>query len=306
MSLHSGRSVVFLEEMGVGPLWRLRHGAVELDAPVVEPVASVVDAVAVVAVVAEVVEVAEAVAVQSVATPEPEPVAAAIVEAPAALADDASTAWFDDAPAPPPLAPVSAAAIAAMDWLELKSAAAKCTRCELCRGRKGSVFGRGDQHAEWLVVGSAPNRTDERDTRPLTGEAGQLLDNMLLAIGLQPDANVYVTNLVKCRPVDASGAERVPTEQEVAACRPYLEREIALTRGRTMLTLGQAAAAGLMSSPAPARGKVRHLGAVAVIATYHPDDMMGKAAPKARAWGDLCLARNTHAASHAATNADPG
>lgn len=288
------RSALFLEEMGVGPLWRLRHGAAEAEAlPEVADVTDVAEMVAEPApevIVAKAEPIAAAI-VLPVAAPVPPPVVAAAKPATA----DASTAWFDDAPTPPPLAPVSAEEIAAMDWNALKTAAARCTRCELGRTRKSSVFGRGEQRATWMVLGSGPNRADEKEIRPVSGDAGKLLANMLLAIGLKADAEVYVTNLVKCRPVDTSGAERLPTADEASACRPYLERELALTGARTMLTLGQAAATGLALDEAAARGKVRQLGAVAVIATYHPDELMASPAAKARAWGDLCLARTTHA-----------
>uniref|UniRef100_UPI00293D98E1 uracil-DNA glycosylase n=1 Tax=Janthinobacterium sp. TaxID=1871054 RepID=UPI00293D98E1 len=210
--------------------------------------------------------------------------------------DAASMAWFDDAPMPAPPAPVSDEAIAALDWNGLKTAISTCTRCALSVGRKGVVFGRGDREADWILVGSGPSRADERDAQALSGPAGKLLDNMLLAIGVQAEANVYVTNLVKCRPSGADGAERAPSAEESAACRPYLERELALTRGRIVLTLGQAAAAGLIRSPAAARGSVRRLGEIPVIATYHPQDMLAQPDSKARAWGDLCLAKRSHAA----------
>ncbi|MEC5162139.1 MULTISPECIES: uracil-DNA glycosylase [unclassified Janthinobacterium] len=287
MNQSTGRSAVFLEEMGVGALWRLRQPVAGLpDAELAAPAESESDAVDVAA--PAVAAVAAAAAAVPAATPA-RPVAAA--------PPDGSTAWFDDAPAPPPPVPVSDQAIAAMDWNELKTAIAKCTRCQLGSSRKGVVFGRGDRNADWLVVGSGPNRADERDAQALSGAAGKLLDNMLLAIGLQADSNVYVTNLVKCRPGAADGAERAPTAEENAACRPFLERELALTGGRIILTIGQAAAGGLIRSPAAARGTVRRLGGIPVVATYHPEDMLRQSDTKAKAWGDLCLAKRTHAAA---------
>ncbi len=279
MNQSTGRSAVFLEEMGVGALWRLR-----------QPVAGVPDA--------ELAAPAEPDAVY-LAAPSAAVVPAAMAAPPArpaaAAPPDDSNAWFDDAPMPPPPVPVSDQAIAAMDWNELKTAVAKCTRCQLSGSRKGVVFGRGDRNADWLVVGSGPNRADERDAQAVSGAGGKLLDNMLLAIGLQADSNVYVTNLVKCRPSAADGAERAPTDEENAACRPFLERELALTGGRIILTIGQAAASGLIRSPAAARGSVRRLGAIPVVATYHPEDMLRQGDTKAKAWGDLCLARRTYA-----------
>ena len=223
--------------------------------------------------------------------PEPEPVAVAVTEG-------SSTAWFDDAPAPPPAKQVTDAEIAAMDWEGLSAAVAKCARCDLCKTRKGVVMGRGDRQAEWLMVASSPSRGEEREGRALGGEQGLLLDNMLKAMQLDAGKNVYITHLLKCRPLDDSGQERLPTDAESAACRPYFERELALLQPRTIVTLGQMAAAGIIAGEKPVRGKVRQLGSAAVVATFHPDlllqDETGKA--KARAWADLCLATGTHAA----------
>ncbi|HEV7816440.1 MAG TPA: uracil-DNA glycosylase [Janthinobacterium sp.] len=264
----SGRSAVFLQEMGVGPLWRLRHAAppeatAETDGDAQDAPPAPFDA-----------------PVMPAALPDP---------------DETSTAWFDDAPAPAAPVPVSAAAIAAMDWAQLKAAAARCTRCALSRSRKSVVFGRGDKAAAWLVVGAAPGRADEKEGRAISGEAGKLLDNMLLAAGRGTDKDVYVTNLVKCRPQGPDGAERAPAPEEMAACRPYLERELALTQGRTIVTLGQAALKGLLGGAAPAsRGTLHRLGQVAVAATYHPEDLLRQGDNKARAWADLCLANSAH------------
>ena len=283
------RSAVFLDEMGVGPLWRLRQETVQ---PVAEEI------------------VMQAPVALAEPEPEPEPVAGmappVVLAAPAiapepepvAVTDDSSTAWFDDAPAPPPAKQVTDAEIAAMDWDALSAAVAKCTRCDLCKTRKGVVMGRGDRQAEWLMVASSPSRGEEREGRALGGEQGLLLDNMLKAMQLDAGKNVYITHLLKCRPLDDSGQERLPTEAESAACRPYFERELALLQPRTIVTLGQMAAAGIIAGEKPLRGKVRQLGNAAVVATFHPDlllqDETGKA--KARAWADLCLATGTHAA----------
>ena len=203
-------------------------------------------------------------------------------------ADD-SMAWFDDAPAPARPAPVSDEAIAMMDWPALKTAIATCTRCDLCATRRGVVPGRGAVDAQWMAIGAGPSRLDEKESRAITGDAGQLLDNMLKAIALTSERDVYITNLVKCRPSSADGADRAPTPDEAAACRPYLERELALTGAAMLVTLGQAAAKGLLG--AAARGKVLRRGELPVVATYHPDDLLRRPEDKAKAWGDLCLAR---------------
>lgn len=180
---------------------------------------------------------------------------------------------------------VSTAAIARMDRAALQAAVQSCTRCTLCRERGAAVPGRGADSAPWLVLATAPNADDEAQGRPLAGAPGQLLDNMLKAINVAPQAQAYVTTLVKCRPQ----GDRAPTAEELAACRPYLERELALAGSRAVITLGHTAAKGLLG--AAARGKVLRLEQIPVVATYHPADLLRKPEDKARAWADLCLAR---------------
>ncbi|MRW86589.1 uracil-DNA glycosylase, partial [Pseudoduganella sp. FT26W] len=238
-------------------------------------------------------------AAQRPAAPAPAPQARSSARAAAAddvAAPDAeSTAWFDDAPAPSRPAPVSDEAIAAMDWTALKAAVSTCTRCTLCETRRAAVNGRGADNASWIAIGTAPSRLDEKEAQAIAVEAGQLLDNMLKAIELKPEADVYVTNLIKCRPANPDGTDRAPTAEEFLACRPYLDRELALTGAQMAMTFGQLAAKGLMMGPA-ARGKVMRYGAgnLPVVATYHPDDLLRKPEDKAKAWGDLCLAKASH------------
>lgn len=207
--------------------------------------------------------------------------------------------WFDDAPLPSfdaafddidgetePDRGISDAAIARMDRAALQAAVQSCTRCTLCRERRAAVPGRGPDSAPWLVLATAPNGDDEAQQRPLAGAPGQLLDNMLKAIQVAPDADAYVTTLVKCRPQ----GDRAPSAEELAACRPYLERELVLAGSRAVITLGHTAAKGLLG--AAARGKVLRLEQIPVVATYHPADLLRKPDDKARAWADLCLARS--------------
>lgn len=295
------RSAVFLDEMGVGPLWRLRQGAVpeavdgvvapvERDVVVAAPVAETAEAVIEVAA-----ELVAEVVVEAAAEVQAEvPVAVAATPVPAAASDD--TAWFDDAPPPPPARQLSDTDIAALDWEGLAAAVAKCARCDLCKTRKGVVMGRGDRQGDWLMLASSPSRLEEREGRALPGEQGKLLDNMLKAIEVDAGSDVYVTHLLKCRPLDEAGQERLPTEAESAACRPYFDRELALLQPRTIVTLGSMAAAGINPGEKPVRGTVRQLGSASLIATFHPEmllqDETGLA--KARAWADLCLAKSTH------------
>jgi DNA polymerase len=297
--------------MGVGAQWKLRHGAAQPESGPVEEAVAPLAAVAAPVVAAPVMEAPVAQPVQSPApviaervepmlpvavpqtpaTPPPrEPVVAE--EAEAVGPEDDSTAWFDDAPAPARSAPVNDEAIAAMDWPALKAAVSTCTRCTLCETRRNAVNGRGAGDASWIAIVAAPSRLDEKDNQPVTGEAGLLLDNMLKAISLKPDADVYVTQLVKCRPSNPDGSDRAPTVDELTACRPFLDRELELSGATMAMTFGQFAAKGLMMGPA-ARGKVMRYGAaeLPVVATYHPDDLLRKPEDKAKAWGDLCLAK---------------
>ena len=325
MSQTAARSAIFLEEMGVGAHWSLRNRpAASAPVDAVEPAderlaeADAEQSAFTQAVMRAVMErpvveqpvraqpvneqpVHEQPAAVAARAPMPEapPASAprvAPVTAPSApradMAADDSTAWFDEAPVPARAAPVSDEAIAAMDWAQLRSAVATCTRCQLCATRRNAVNGRGATDASWIALAAGPSRLDEKDNQPVAGEAGQLLDNMLKAIALKPDADVYVTNLVKCRPAAGDGADRPPTVDELTACRPYLHRELQLTGASMAMTFGQHAAKGLMMGPA-ARGKVMRYGdaGLPVVATYHPDDLLRRPEDKAKAWGDLCLAK---------------
>ena len=301
MTQSPGRTAVFLGEMGIGPIWSLRCGAPAGRAEPAEPVVPSLSGEQAPSA-AQPVPLRPPASLPDAGAGDAPPAsfdeAALPVPLPPAPAGDASTAWFDNAPPPLRPAPVSDGALALMDWAELKAAAASCTRCDLCQGRKRSVFGRGPAAAGWMVVGSGPGRADEKEGLPVSGDAGTLLNNMLQAIGLTPARDVYVTNLVKCRAHDGAGADRAPSEQQVAACRPYLERELALTQAQIILTLGQPALKGLLGKGV--RGTVHRLGATPVVATAHPEALLRQGGEKEKAWADLCLARKTLGA-HAAT-----
>ncbi len=305
MSQTIARSTVFLDEMGVGVQWKLRNPPVSEAAAVDDDLAEEPVAVAAEAPPAPPpVPVAMPTPAPAL-TPTPVPVAAAAPaaapsfapespaeEEPLAMADEDSTAWFDEAPVPARAEPVDDGAIAVMDWAALKTAVSTCTRCALCDTRRNAVNGRGAADASWIAIAAAPSRLDEKENQAIAGEAGQLLDNMLKAIALKPEADVYVTNLIKCRPSNPDGADRAPSGEELLACRPFLERELALTGATMAMTFGQYAAKGMMMGPA-ARGQVMRYGAaqLPVVATYHPDDLLRKPEDKAKAWGDLCLAK---------------
>ena len=187
-----------------------------------------------------------------------------------------------------------------MDWDELRTAIAECTRCGGCKDGRKPVFGAGAVTATWFVAAGATSAADEQAGVPLAGDAGKLFDNMLAAVGLSRQRDVYVTSLVKCRPASANGGDRAPSADEAAACRPFVERELALSGAKTVLTLGQIAANGLLGKPlqeplAGARGSVHTLGGIPLVATLHPGELLRRGADKPVAWADLCRAKAAHA-----------
>jgi uracil-DNA glycosylase len=181
-------------------------------------------------------------------------------------------------------------------WQQLTDDVAACTRCELHRTRTRPVLGVGDRHAQWLVVGEAPGAEEDRQGEPFVGRAGQLLDAMLRAIGLARGENVYIANVLKSRPP----GNRDPSAQEVAACLPYLERQIELIRPRLILAVGRIAMQNLLAtqgSLAGMRGRVHEFGGLKtpLIVTYHPAYLLRKPEDKRKAWEDLKFARSVFA-----------
>ncbi|ABF08280.1 uracil-DNA glycosylase [Cupriavidus metallidurans] len=201
-----------------------------------------------------------------------------------------------EVPVPIALAPVQdgrEALIATMDWPVLADSVAGCTACGLCSTRTNTVFGVGDQQAEWMLVGEAPGENEDLQGEPFVGQAGKLLDNMLGALGLARGRNVYIANVLKCRPP----GNRNPEPGEVAQCEPYLKRQIALIKPKVIVVLGRFAAQSLLRSTTPIgklRGAVHSYEGIPVVVTYHPAYLLRTLTDKARAWEDLCLAREVH------------
>ena len=180
--------------------------------------------------------------------------------------------------------------IEAMDWAALQAGVSTCQACQLCQGRKNTVFGTGDLQADWLIVGEAPGEEEDRQGEPFVGASGLLLDNMLRALQLDRAKGVYITNVLKCRPP----ANRNPQAAEVAECAPWLQRQIELLRPRIILALGRFAVQSLLQTDEPIgklRGQRHSYHGVPVIVSYHPDYLLRNLPEKARAWADLCLAR---------------
>jgi uracil-DNA glycosylase len=182
--------------------------------------------------------------------------------------------------------------IAALEWPEFATDVAACTACGLCRTRNKAVPGVGDVHAQWLFVGEAPGAEEDARGEPFVGQAGRLLDNMLAALGMKRGKNVYIANVLKCRPP----GNRTPSPLEVESCRPYLDRQIALIRPTLIVALGKSAATTLLNvdaTIASLRGRVHRYQGVPLIVTYHPAYLLRNLPDKAKAWEDLCLARST-------------
>ena len=230
------------------------------------------------------------------------PTAGAPASAPVAVAAPGSAR----PPAAPPALPTVARAeartvartdTAALGWPELRTAVAGCTACALCERRTQTVFGVGHERAHWMVVGEAPGEQEDRQGEPFVGKSGQLLDNMLRAIGLArsdgpAETQVYIANSVKCRPP----GNRNPAPEELAACEGFLIRQVQLVQPKIILAMGRFAVQSLLRSTEPIgrlRGKVHRYQGVPLIVTYHPADLLRNLDEKARAWDDLCLAVET-------------
>jgi DNA polymerase len=206
--------------------------------------------------------------------------------------------WFDDLPSQPPgetpLVPVprQTPSVQALDWDALSERVAACESCRLCEKRTNTVFGVGDRNADWMLIGEAPGENEDRQGEPFVGQAGKLLDNMLSSLALARDTNVYIANVIKCRPP----GNRNPEPDEVARCEPYLQRQVALVKPKLIIALGRFAAQSLLKTDASIsslRGRVHAYEGVPVIVTYHPAYLLRSLPDKAKAWTDLCLARDT-------------
>jgi len=220
--------------------------------------------------------------------------------APVALAEAPVRVRGPAPAAPTPAAPMVRAVpaareripgIAGMEWGALQQAVAACQACKLCEGRRNTVFGVGDPHPEWLVVGEAPGENEDLQGEPFVGQAGKLLDNMLGAMGMGRHDKVYIANVLKCRPP----GNRNPEPDEIAQCEPFLRRQVELLRPRIILAMGRFAVQTLLGTTEPIgrlRGRVHRYNDVPVVVTYHPAYLLRNLPDKAKAWADLVLAQS--------------
>lgn len=181
--------------------------------------------------------------------------------------------------------------LAEIDWPELKQKVAACEFCTLRAGCSHTVFGTGDEHADWMFIGEAPGAEEDASGEPFMGHSGRLLDNMLLAIKLRRD-QVYIANVIKCRPAD----DRHPHVGEIAACLPYLKRQIDLLKPKMIVALGRTAASALLETDATIaslRGVLHDYKGIPLLVTFHPAYLLRSPMEKAKVWQDLCIAVNS-------------
>ena len=203
---------------------------------------------------------------------------------------------------------VPGTALDGLGWPELKQRVHDCTACKLRAGCTQTVFGVGDENADWLFVGEGPGAEEDALGEPFVGQAGKLLDNMLLAIKLKRGNNVYIANVVKCRPP----GNRAPQADEISQCLPFLQRQIELMKPKLIVALGKVASNALLMEPlanrlsdttttakslvmgreatlASLRGKLHDYHGIPLIVTYHPAYLLRSPTEKSKAWQDLCL-----------------
>ena len=258
-----------LAEMGIAPLWVRRE---VVDPAAVEAADGSLPA-----------EISEAVPElpQRAGLPD-----APLSETPSSVASEAPQALGEDSG--------RAARLSRLDWPELVAEIKDCRACGLCERRTQAVPGVGDLNADWLFIGEGPGAEEAERGEPFVGQAGRLLDAMLAAINLARGENVYIANAVKCRPPN----NRTPEAGEMALCRPFLTRQIALIQPRLIVLLGRAAVQSVLggdASLASLRGKTLYYRAdgleIPVLVTYHPAYLLRTLPDKAKAWEDLCRAR---------------
>ena len=224
------------------------------------------------------------------------------MEAPAAVARPTAPAGRPAArpdkpavhtPLPATVDPARIEHIARMEWPELKETVAGCTACGLCGSRKKTVFGVGDEVADWMIIGEAPGAEEDATGEPFVGQAGRLLDSMLAALQMKREVNIYIANVLKCRPP----GNRNPEPLEVAQCSPHLLRQVALIQPKLIILMGRFAAQTLLgtdASIASMRGRQYQYQGIPAIVTYHPAYLLRNLPDKSKAWQDLLFARKTY------------
>ena len=189
------------------------------------------------------------------------------------------------------LEPISSETFVPDSWEQLHKEVSNCQLCSLCTTRTQTVFGEGNQHADWLFIGEAPGQHEDEQGRPFIGDAGQLLTEMLRAMKLTRD-EIFIANILKCRPPK----NRDPHVDEIQQCRAYLQRQIALVQPKIIIAVGRIAAQTLLETTekiGKLRGNVYQFENVPLIAIYHPSYLLRSLTEKRKAWHDLQFALQT-------------
>jgi DNA polymerase len=177
-------------------------------------------------------------------------------------------------------------------WSDLRHEVAGCRACVLCETRTQTVFGVGSHQARWMLIGEAPGQNEDLQGEPFVGKAGQLLTEMLRAIGLKRE-EVYIANILKCRPP----LNRDPLAEEVAACHAFLQRQIQLLKPRMIVAVGRIAAQNLLKTEQPLsklRGRQHRLENIPLVVVHHPAYLLRALTEKAKAWDDLQFALSVY------------
>lgn len=262
------RQQQILAEIGIRPLWQLRSAAdaaIPVEAAPINPAPVEIPP-------AETLAVPEVVAARL-----PTPTAAiepASISSPTASADTVE--------------PISSPAIA--NWEDLHTQVAACQQCQLSRTRSNTVVGRGNRQARLLIIGEAPGEQEDLQGLPFVGKAGQLLENMLAAAGFDSARDVYICNLLKCRPP----GNRNPAQDEIVKCQRFLQWQIEAVNPELIVAVGRFAAQSLLQNQATLgslRGKQHHYGNYPVLVSFHPAYLLRSPGEKAKAWQDWCRVR---------------
>ncbi len=173
-------------------------------------------------------------------------------------------------------------------WSALQNEVADCQQCDLCNTRTQTVFGSGNNNADWLLISEAPKESEALEGKSFTGQADLLLTEMIRALGLHKD-EVFITNIIKCNPPN----NRDPNGEETKACYAYLQRQIKLIKPKIILAIGRVATQSLLNTKEPMsklRGVPHQVAGIPLIAVYHPNYLLRSLLEKRKAWQDLQLA----------------
>jgi len=272
-----------LVEMGISPIWVLREPGAQIEAPAEKPTA-------VAAVPAEKTPVLPAkLGVVAAAEVPLRPISSTVPQ----TAFPSSTGTGGDVAPNRNAATIETKAgprVDSLNWPELAQQVAACKACPLCQQRKQAVLGVGDLNPDWMFIGEGPGAEEDTQGEPFVGQAGKLLDNMLAALDIGRGNKVYIGNAVKCRPP----GNRTPEASEIATCRPYLDRQIALLKPKIIVLLGKVAVQSVLHEDktlVSMRGSRFEYAGIPVVVTYHPAYLLRNLPDKSKAWEDLIFAR---------------